>query len=1310
MTRTTRAHFLAHLLASTALVAAPGLVMAGDALPTNPRVTSGEASIATSGAAMTISQGSDRAIVNWQGFSIGDGNSVTIHQPGARSAILNRVTGSTSSTIAGRLSANGQVLLVNPNGIAITSTGAVNVGGGFIGSTLDIRDEDFLKGDLTFKGKGASAPITNDGVITVGSGGYAALLGGSVRNDGRIAVPLGKVGLGAGERITLDLSGDGFMQVALPSSGKDSLQTLIDNGGTISADGGYVILAAATAQELARKAINMDGLIQARSVSGQNGAIVLGGGAGGTTAVSGTLDASGVTETGGTGGSITVTGQTVALTGATLDASGTAGGGSVRVGGDWHGEGSLPTAKTTTVDAATTLKADAMGEGNGGSVVLWSDKQTTFQGAISARGAGAGRGGNAEVSGKAKLAYQGVTDLSSEDGTFGTLLLDPYNVTISDGADTGGVTATGDDSVINVSTLQNALALASVTVSTGTGGSQNGDITLANALSWSANTTLTLAAAGAIAIDANLTASGTTAGLVLTTGAGKDYSIASGASITLSGSGATLAINGTDYTLIHDMAALDAIDTTGLGGAYALAGDLTAPTTPYDHALVGVIPANAFTGTFAGLGHTITDLTIENTAATTIYWGLFGVNKGTIRDIGLVGGSVTATGSSQIGAGGLAGLNYGTITNATATGAGAVTANSAASYTGAYAGGLVGYNSGTITNATATGAVTANSSASYTGAYAGGLVGYNSDTITNATATGAVTAKTTSATSGNAQAGGLVGFNSGTITNATATGAVTATNTDREAAAGGFVGQNYNGTITNAYATGAVTATTTDRNAAAGGFVGQNYNGTITNAYATGAATASTDGAASTAYAGGFVGDNKGTITKAYATGNATASAGAFTAVHSARGFAGFNDTGTITQSYWDTTTSGLADGGGSGTTSDVTGLTTAQFQNTDSFMTGASGWDFDTTWAPPSSGFYPQLYALTPVLYVKASAISMTYGDSLASPSQTNLSGGPVRYVFGPSADTIYTTLGAGAHLIPGAVTSDKGVTYRVIGSGGTLTVDPRAITVTADNQSRTYGDANPTLTYKVTSGFLVSGDSLSGALTTAATTTSAVGTYDITKGSLAASPNYTLSYTLGTLTINKRAITVTADNQSRTYGDANPTLTYKVTSGFLVSGDSLSGALTTAATATSPEGTYDITQGSLAASLNYTLSYQKGILTVAARPAPPPPPAPAPTPEPTTPTTETPTPAAPAPAPTTPTPTTSTPPVTTPPNSVPASIIANAIFTNDPLGTFGTQPQATFDGTGEESGGRTVTEDPRLSGPVCFMGAGQALSCGAN
>ena len=118
-------------------------------------------------------------------------------------------------------------------------------------------------------------------------------------------------------------------------------------------------------------------------------------------------------------------------------------------------------------------------------------------------------------------------------------------------------------------------------------------------------------------------------------------------------------------------------------------------------------------------------------------------------------------------------------------------------------------------------------------------------------------------------------------------------------------------------------------------------------------------------------------------------------------------------------------------------------------------------------------------------------------------------------------------------------------------LTVTQRALTVTADAKSRAYGDVNPALTYQVGGSGLVNGDSLSGALATSATTTSNVGTYGIGQGTLAASGNYALNYTSADLTVTQRAITVTADAKSRTYGDANPALSYQVGGSGLVNGD---------------------------------------------------------------------------------------------------------------------------------------------------------------
>lgn len=576
-----RGRFATALLTSTALTVTP--LMAAENLPTGAQVVSGAVSVGTSGTSMTITQGSDKAIVNWNGFSVGSGNTVNFVQPGNTSAILNRVTGNTTSTIAGSITANGQVYLINPNGIAITSTGTVDVGGGFVASTLDISNDDFLNGNYKFTGNGASDAVKNEGIITVGRGGYAALIGGTVKNDGLIAVPVGKVGLGSGEQATLDLSGDGFLQVALPTkAGAEGSGALVENSGTIKADGGTVVMTAATARNAARHAVNLSGVVEADSVSGSDGEIVIGGGEGGAVSLSGKVKS---TSSTGKGGKITVTGKSVSLKGATVDASGKNGGGTVKIGGDYQGKGSLQTADTVSVDADTVIRADASESGNGGSVVVWSNDLTTFAGLITAQGAGTGTGGDAEVSGKAVLSYTGFTNLSGPGG-FGTLLLDPYNITISSGtaSNSSGTTATGYNSIINVTTLENALSGANVEISTGgadSSGSQAGNITVASDIEWSADTLLTLSAANNIYINADITATGTSAGLVLNYGgytsggsvtSGTDYSIASGASVTFSGASASLAINGDSYTLIHSMSELDAIDTTGLSGHYALAG------------------------------------------------------------------------------------------------------------------------------------------------------------------------------------------------------------------------------------------------------------------------------------------------------------------------------------------------------------------------------------------------------------------------------------------------------------------------------------------------------------------------------------------------------------------------------------------------------------------------------------------------------------------------------------------------------------------------------------------------------------------
>ena len=170
----------------------------------------------------------------------------------------------------------------------------------------------------------------------------------------------------------------------------------------------------------------------------------------------------------------------------------------------------------------------------------------------------------------------------------------------------------------------------------------------------------------------------------------------------------------------------------------------------------------------------------------------------------------------------------------------------------------------------------------------------------------------------------------------------------------------------------------------------------------------------------------------------------------------------------------------------------------------------------------------------------------------------------------------------------------YAIAYADANLTIDPRPITVTAGAVARIYGDADPALTYQITSGSLVAGDSFSGALTRAAGEN--VGAYAIAQSTLALSPNYTLTYVGANFTIDPRPITVTAGAVARIYGDADPALTYQITSGSLVAGDSFSGALTRAAGEN--VGAYAIAQSTLALSPNYTLTYVGANFTIDPRP----------------------------------------------------------------------------------------------------------------
>ncbi|WP_418024725.1 MBG domain-containing protein [Paracoccus sp. TD-10] len=426
----------------SALVPGP---LAAQTLPSGPNVVGGSASVSTPNpGAMRVDQLSDRAIIDWTSFSIGAGGSVRVHQPGRDAALLNRVTGDSPTRIDGFLGANGQVFVVNRNGILVGREGRIATAG-FVGSTLDISNEDFTAGRLRFSGD-RPGRVENRGRIDIIPGGYAALLGGRVANSGTIRVPLGTVGLGAGRRAVLNLSGDNFLSVALPPAEDGEAMALVEQHGRISADGGVIEIEAATARHAARHAINLSGVTEARTVSGRSGRVVLGGGDGGRVRVAGRVDASGGRRAAAPitaerpaarperGGSITVTGAEIALEGAVLDASGTGGGGLIRVGGDYRGTGDLPRARRTTLDAGTRLLADGIGHADGGRIIVWSDDHTRFAGGVSVRGgAEGGDGGFAEISSRGELAIRssGVR-VSAPRGRPGTALFDPQNLRIVD--------------------------------------------------------------------------------------------------------------------------------------------------------------------------------------------------------------------------------------------------------------------------------------------------------------------------------------------------------------------------------------------------------------------------------------------------------------------------------------------------------------------------------------------------------------------------------------------------------------------------------------------------------------------------------------------------------------------------------------------------------------------------------------------------------------------------------------------------------------------------------------------------------------
>ncbi|MFL6673964.1 MAG: filamentous hemagglutinin N-terminal domain-containing protein [Massilia sp.] len=388
---------------------------AANAAPTLPQVVAGQASFSQQGNVFSITN-TPNTIINWQGFSVNPGEVTRFIQQGADSAVLNRIVGQDPSRIMGALQSNGKVFLINPNGILFGRDSRVDVNG-LVASTLNISNADFVAGKKNFAAGQAAGSVRNDGAITTPNGGQVFLIAAGVENNGVITSPKGDVVLAAGYSVQLVDSRDPDLHVVVsaPASQAVNLGQVIAQGGKIGIYGALV---------------NQRGLVNANSASvGENGKIVL------KASRDTLLEQGSVTSaTGpGTGGEIHLLGERVGLTGnARVDASGALGGGSVLLGGGYQGKNPLlRNAQQAWLGKDASIRADALDNGDGGMVVLWSDGATGAYGSVSARGAGAGNGGLVETSGHYLDVAGLAVNAGAVSGKAGKWLLDPYDLEVA---------------------------------------------------------------------------------------------------------------------------------------------------------------------------------------------------------------------------------------------------------------------------------------------------------------------------------------------------------------------------------------------------------------------------------------------------------------------------------------------------------------------------------------------------------------------------------------------------------------------------------------------------------------------------------------------------------------------------------------------------------------------------------------------------------------------------------------------------------------------------------------------------------------
>lgn len=874
------------LLAGTPALAASGV------LPSGGEVVRGTGSITNDGANMTITQSTGRMAVNWDSFSVGSGNKVTFEQPSSSAVALNRVLGSSVSTIQGAIDANGHVFLVNPNGVTFSSTAQVNVGG-LVASTLDISVDDFMAGNYTFAGD-STATVSNAGKINA-KGGTIALIAAKVSNlsGGELNAEGGNVFLAAGSRVALDLGGPVTLEVE-----SSVLDALIEQGGAINAGGGRIYLTAKAAGDVAATVINQTGTLEATSLStGENGEIVLLGN-GGEVSVAGTLDASAAEGLAAGNVSITANGSNgrVIMNSATIQA------GDVSIYGY---------AKTGDAVTLTNSLVTVQGEGNltisgthseydssGNGVKLTSTTLRNESGTLSLSGTAShstsagvsidsaskvlSSAGDIRIEGRNNASYNPTAvSIDGKIGAYGsevtestadvTLLANNLSVganaqltssgTLTISRATYGTMAIDSDyypdSYFNVSASLiegNQIAGFGEIV---LGGETVNTLYVGEALTLPRNAQLLSTGSVYIANDVT-TAHDLSIGHGVGYGTGSDYQVYRGRSVSFTDPahqsfrlGAWNDLDSYSYQLIATAEELRDLAADDLSGRYALAGDIDMSTVT-DFAAIGS-DTTAFSGTFAGLGNTVSGMSLSVDADNQ---GLFGVTDGAlIRNLEVANANVT--GSDNVAA--LVGQARNSRLYANRIAGGTVSGGNAV-------GGMVGLAvDTTIDNLGSDWYVENNGgTVNASGNAVGNLVGQmEGGQLYQAGASGTV-----NATGAGAQdIGGLVGLaEDGALLFYVESSATVNTAAAEQSNIGGLVGRMGDATLSSSYASATFGGAEGRTNL--GGLVGYNESGLVQYSYLSGNLDVSSDAATNV---GGLVGLNEGQVTRSYLRAGVTA-------------------------------------------------------------------------------------------------------------------------------------------------------------------------------------------------------------------------------------------------------------------------------------------------------------------------------------------------------------------------------------------------------------------------------------------------------